>query len=92
MATSLLLLLVRLIDLVARILVLLVVVDVVLHYFTPPYHPVRAWLDRLILPMLRPIRRIIPPWGGLDFSPVVLILLIEVAAQLLERVLLALAF
>ncbi|MCW5725493.1 MAG: YggT family protein [Maricaulaceae bacterium] len=27
-------------------------------------------------PLLRPIRRILPPLGGLDFSPVVLLLLI----------------
>lgn len=92
MMVSLLLFLVRLVDLTARILVLLIVVDVVLSYFTPPYHPVRAFLDRLVLPMLRPLRRVIPPWGGLDFTPIVLILLIEVGAQLINRVLLTLAF
>jgi len=34
-------------------------------------------LDRLTRPVLRPIRRIIPPIGGLDLSPLVLLLLIE---------------
>ena len=90
MFTALILFLIRLIDLLARVTVLLVVVDVVLHYFLSPFHPVRAFLDRLILPMLRPIQRVLPPFGGLDFSPVVLIILIEVVAQALIGVLAAL--
>lgn len=31
-------------------------------------------LDRLLDPMLRPIRRVIPDLGGIDLSPMVLIL------------------
>lgn len=90
MITSLISFLIRLIDLLARVLILFVVVDAVLHYFTSPFHPARAFLDRLILPMLRPIRRVLPPLGGLDFSPVVLIILIQVVAQALIWVLSAL--
>ncbi len=89
--TPLLLFLIKGIDLAARVLILLVVVDVVLHYFTSPYHPVRALLDRLVLPLLRPIRRYLPPLGGLDFSPVVLILLIQFLSQALIRLLFSLA-
>jgi YggT family protein len=33
-------------------------------------------LDRLFNPMLRPIRRILPDMGGIDLSPMVLILII----------------
>ena len=33
-------------------------------------------LDRLFRPMLRPIRRIMPDMGGIDLSPMVLVLLI----------------
>ncbi len=90
MITTIVLLLVRLIDFAARVLILFVVVDVVLHYFTSPFHPARAFLDRIILPLLRPIRRHLPPLGGFDFSPLVLILLIQVLAQALIWVLLAL--
>jgi YggT family protein len=35
-----------------------------------------AALDRLTDPLYRPIRRILPDFGGLDFSPMVVILLI----------------
>lgn len=92
MVASLFLLLARLVDLLGRVLILLVVVDVVLHYLMSPYHPLRLWLDRLILPLLRPLRRLIPPLGGFDFTPVVLILIIEVIVQVLVRVLVSLAF
>ena len=40
-------------------------------------------LDRLTEPLYRPIRRILPDFGGLDFSPLVVLLLIYVARILL---------
>jgi YggT family protein len=53
-------------------------------YLLSPYHPVRSSLDRIVQPMLAPLRRWIPPVGILDFTPVVLIILIQVAAYLLR--------
>ena len=44
------------------------------------------FLERLTEPALRPIRRILPNFGGLDLSPLVLILLISVAQMVLTRV------
>ncbi len=44
------------------------------------------FLYRLTEPALRPIRRILPNFGGLDLSPLVLILLVSVAQMLLARV------
>jgi YggT family protein len=40
-------------------------------------------LNRIIDPLLAPIRRILPDFGGLDFSPMVLLLLIWIAQRLL---------
>lgn len=40
-------------------------------------------LDRVTNPLYRPIRRILPDLGGLDFSPMVVILLIVIARKLL---------
>jgi YggT family protein len=40
-------------------------------------------LDRVLNPLLNPIRRILPDFGGLDFSPMVLILIIIVLQQIL---------
>lgn len=52
---------------------------------TPPGHPLRQvqnFLDRLILPLIRPIQRLVPPLrlgaGALDLSPLILIFLIRI--------------
>jgi YggT family protein len=43
-------------------------------------------LDRLTRPLYRPIRRLLPDFGGIDFSPIVVILLIYVIRILLSGV------
>jgi YggT family protein len=43
-------------------------------------------LDRMTAPLYRPIRRIMPDFGGLDFSPLVLLILIQVIRKLLAGV------
>ena len=39
-------------------------------------------LDRLTDPLYRPIRKILPDFGGIDFSPIVLILAIQIIRRL----------
>ena len=39
-------------------------------------------MDRMTEPLYRPIRRILPDFGGLDFSPIVLLLLVQVVSML----------
>lgn len=48
-----------------------------------PYHPVAQFLYRLTEPVLAPIRRVLPPTGMVDFSPMVAMLLIIVLGQIL---------
>ena len=43
-------------------------------------------LDRITEPLYRPFRKILPDFGGLDFSPIVVILLILVLDRLLRGV------
>ena len=38
--------------------------------------------DRVTAPLYRPIRRIMPDFGGIDFSPIVLILIIQILRKL----------
>ncbi len=45
-------------------------------------------LDRLTMPIYRPIRRILPDFGGLDLSP----LIVLVALAILDRVLIEIQF
>ena len=44
-----------------------------------------AALDRLLEPLYRPIRKILPDFGGLDFSPLVLLLAISLLSQVVLR-------
>ena len=43
-------------------------------------------LDRMTTPLYRPIRKIMPDFGGIDFSPIVVLLLIWVLQRLLMGV------
>jgi YggT family protein len=69
------------IRLLVNVLTLLVIVHAFLSFFLTPFHPVREIFDRLVEPMLAPIRRFMPYTGGLDFSPLVLILIIQLLGQ-----------
>jgi YggT family protein len=43
-------------------------------------------LDRITAPVYRPIRKILPDFGGLDFSPMVVLLILWVLQRLLAGV------
>ncbi|MBN9509252.1 MAG: YggT family protein [Alphaproteobacteria bacterium] len=50
------------------------------------------FLYRLTEPALRPIRNFLPAFGGIDISPIILILLLYAAQMLLWRIYGAIAF
>ena len=79
-----------LVHMIIQALILVVIIQTVLTYFLSPFHPIRQVIDRIVNPMLMPIRRILPPLGMLDFSPLVLIILLEVIDSVLQRILLSL--
>lgn len=81
----------QLIGTFANIYVWIVIASTLLSYFMDPYHPLRQGLDNLVRPLLNPIRRVVPPVGMIDFSPLVLIILIQIVANLLVRVLYAIS-
>ena len=60
--------------------------QVILSYFMSPFHPVRQFIDRIVEPMLRPIRRLLPQTGMIDFSPLVLIILLQVINGVLRSI------
>jgi YggT family protein len=75
----------------AQILALLIIVRAVLTWIpSVDYgHPVIRLISRVTDPVLLPIRRVIPPLGGIDVTPIAALLLIELARNLLIRVVLA---
>jgi YggT family protein len=79
-----------LVDTVIRIYIWLLIASVVLSWLVafnvvntrhPFVNTVGRFLYQVTEPALRPIRRIVPSFGGIDISPVVLALIIEFARR-----------
>jgi YggT family protein len=69
----------------ANLAFILIIAKVFLSYFMNPYHPVRKFIDRIVNPVLAPIQKIVPLVGNIDFSPIILLLLIQLVEYLLVR-------
>ncbi len=79
-------LMLQIIRIIFTALTWLVIINVILSYFMSPYHPIKMTLDRIVEPMLAPIRRIMPQTGMIDFSPIVLIILLQLIEFILTQV------
>ena len=77
----------KLISVLANAIVLLIIVQVALSFFVSPFHPVRRMIDRIVEPMLAPIRKVVPLVGMFDFSPLILIVLVQVLATVVINLL-----
>ncbi len=75
--------LIVLVRIAANVFSLLVITKVLLSYFMSPYHPVRQTIDQLVEPLLAPIRNRMPMIGMFDFSPIVLLIAIQILEFLL---------
>ena len=69
-----------------RILSIVILADIVISYFLDPFHPVRRILDSIVQPMLAPIRRFMPQTGMFDFSPIVLLILVQLIGSALANI------
>jgi YggT family protein len=81
---------ITIINTLGNLIILVVIIDAILSYFLSPYHPVRGALDRVLNPLLTPIRRVIPAVGMFDLSPLILIILVQILSSVLIAVLHAL--
>lgn len=64
----------------------LLIISVVLSWVSPGYTPFGALVAQLAEPALAPFRKILPPMGGLDLSPIVAFLAIQIVQILLNSV------
>jgi YggT family protein len=70
----------------ANVFSFLVIAKVLLSYFMSPYHPIMETINRVVEPLLSPIRQRMPMIGMFDFSPIVLLIIIQLAEFLLVAV------
>jgi YggT family protein len=73
----------------------LVIIAAVISWVNPdPRNPIVQFLYRTTDPLLRPFRRILPPrrTGGIDFSPILFLLLILFVRVFLSRLFVSASF
>ncbi|MEE4162870.1 MAG: YggT family protein [Woeseiaceae bacterium] len=72
--------LVNLVVLAINLFVFAIIIRVVLSWVSPgSYNPATAMIHSLTEPVMRPFRRLLPPIGGIDLSPVFAIILLSAA-------------
>ncbi len=63
-----------------------IIVQVVLSWVNPHAHnPITALIYRLNEPILRPARRLLPPFSGVDLSPLLVLIALQLALILIVR-------
>ncbi len=85
-------LLAQIINLLFNIFYLLILARIVLSFLrVSPYHPTWGPIMRFIYdvtePVMAPVRRILPPMSGLDFSPMIVLILAGMIRQILIQLL-----
>jgi len=80
-------LIIIIINAIISVLTLAVVIYTLLRMILTPYHPVVNVLAQVIEPLLTPIRNSVPPISGLDFSPLILIIGLQVLGSLIVALL-----
>jgi YggT family protein len=67
-------------------LLMFVIIGQAILSWVNPNAPVAPSLNLLTRPMLAPIRKVLPAFGGIDFSPLVLIIAVQLLISLSNRV------
>lgn len=84
--------LLKIVSFVLTILTWVIIIQVILSWLfafnvlntrSAGVRTVAVALDRITAPIYRPIRSILPDFGGLDFSPLVLLLVIQLLQMLI---------
>jgi YggT family protein len=83
------------VDLLLKVIIWIIIAQAILSWLVA-FHVINTYnegvrrflyaLDRITEPMYRPIRRILPDFGGVDFSPMVAFLIIYALRILLAGV------
>ena len=72
------------VDLFFTLLSLAILARVLLSWVrVSPYHPAVEFLYQITEPILAPLRRVIPPVGMMDISPIIALFLLQIIQQVL---------
>lgn len=74
----------RLLQLVIYIYIFIILIEVILSWVNPhAYNAATVLIYSLSTPVMRPARRLIPPMGGIDLSPLVVLIVLNLLLILL---------
>ncbi len=83
----------KLLGLLLSIYFFTILIEVILSWVSPgAYHPAAYLLHQLNEPVMRPARSILPPMGGLDLSPIIVLIGLQLARFLVVDPLLDFGF
>ena len=83
-AGHLVLTLAHLLKLVVWIYIVIIILQAIISWVSPgTYSPATVLMYQLTLPLLRPIRRAVPPTGGLDWSPFIALIALNLVLMLI---------
>jgi len=71
----------------ARAAIIVIFLHVILSMFMAPDKPLRIGIARIAEPILQPFRRFVKPINGIDFSPVVAMIAINLVEYLINLLL-----
>ena len=84
-------LLISFVSLLSTVLYFALLARVLLSWFqvgpSSPFYPVISILYQVTEPILAPIRRLLPRFGMMDFSPIVAFILLSIVQRVLTRAL-----
>jgi len=74
----------QILNFIVYVFIVAIIVQVVLSWVNPgAYNPATVILYRLTEPMLRPARRLLPSMGGLDLSPLLVLIFLQLTIILI---------
>ena len=77
----------KLLGLLIWVYIIIIIIQAVISWIQPgSYSPFTVLLYQLSDPLVRPIRRYIPATGGIDWSPFVILILLNLALMLLVEI------
>lgn len=77
---------VQAVQLLFLVLQVAILVDVLFSWVRPnPYNPFVRLTHQVAAIVLDPLRRVVPPFGGLDITPIIALFLLQIAESIIVQ-------
>jgi YggT family protein len=86
-------LVIQFIDLIFTVFTLAIIAHALLSWFPIDRYnnPIARVLDQIVAPILEPLRRVVPPVGMMDITPIVALIILQILQAVIDNLLWGLA-